>query len=156
MHKDISIFKPGERASSMHVNRIERPKPISSVQKPETRKPPVQRGQPGGGSAQREFGVAPQHQDQSSALPAQRKELGPSRQISKPAPPAARPQPNPRAQMTRPAPPAPKAPSGSSVQRNIGVVPPHVAQPSAPPAQSQPQGASPGIPHTGIKEKDKR
>lgn len=94
----------------MHVNRIERPKPISSVHKPESRQPPVQRGQPGGASAQREFGVAPQHQGQSSALPAQRKELGPSRQISKPAPPA----------------------------------------------QSQPQGASPGIPHTGIKEKDER
>jgi len=215
VHNDISVFKPGERATSMRVNRIERPKPITSVQKPEPGKSPVQRGdagkapaerkevspppapseQPGGPSTQREFGVAPQHQGPSSPSPAQRKELRPSGQMSKPTPPmqkketitpspqkgqtagtsapsthrefgvapqhqglsspspaqkkelnspgqmrmptpsASRPQPTPPAQITRPVPPAPKGPAGPSVQRNMGVAPPHVGQPPAPPAQ---------------------
>jgi hypothetical protein len=94
VHKDISVFKPGERATSMRVNRIERPKPITSVQKPEPGKsrvqrgeagkapaerreivsPPAQRGQRGGPSTQREFGVAPPQRGEPSAPPPARRE----------------------------------------------------------------------------------
>lgn len=178
VRKDISVFKPGERATSMRVNRIEWPKPVTSVQKPEPGKPPVQRGeagkapaerrevspppaqrgQPGGPSAQREFGVAPQHPGPSSTPPTQRKEFNPPGQASKPAPSAARPQPSPPAQITRQVPPAPKGPSEPSVQRNMGVAPPHVEKPAAPPpAQNRPQGTPPSTPHTGTKDgKDRR
>ncbi len=94
-HKDISVFKPGERAASMRVNRVEQPKPITSVQKPEPGKPsmqrgeagkapaerrevsppPAQRGQPGGPSMQREFGVAPPQRGEPGAPPARREQM---------------------------------------------------------------------------------
>jgi hypothetical protein len=57
--------------------------------------------------------------------------------------------------MTKPVSPAPKGPTGPSVQKNMGVAPPHAGQPSAPPAPRQPQAAPPGTPHTGVKDKDK-
>ena len=241
VQKDISVFKPGERTTSMDVTRIERPKPITSVQKPEPGKPPVQReeagkapaerrevvpqrefgiapshqgepkssppvnreemnrpsapstaapqtpqrpqsvapkkeqvtpppqrrevgpppaqrGQPREPSTQREFGVAPQHQGQSGPPPGQsRPQAAPSRQMSRPpTPPATRPQPSPPAQMTRPVPASPKTSSGPSVQRNMGVAPPHAGQPTIPPAQNRPQAAPSGTPHAGTKDKDNR
>ncbi len=231
--KDISVFKPGERATSMHVNRIERPKPVTSAQKPEQGKPSVQRGetgkasterreagpppakkgQTGGPSTQREFGVAPhqqgpssaptpqgkelgsskqtskaappterreavppsaqkgqtggpsapsthrefgvapQHPGPSSGPPARRKEFSLPRQMSKPTPPVTRQQSSPPVQVARPALPVNRTPFGPSVQRNMGAAPPHVGQPSAPHAQTRPQGTPSGAPHTGAKDK---
>ena len=226
LHKDVSVFRPGHQVPSMHVTRVEHPKPIATVQKgqpqikgkgvgsqkgrtggpsgpsmqrefgvapqhqgqsstpPVQRKdlgpygqtkstPPVQRreapppsvqkaptGGPSRPSTQREFGVAPQHQGQSGTPPVQRKELNPSAQMNRPTPPTNRRESVPSAQMSRPVSPsptpAPKGPSGPAVQRNMGVAPPHVGQPSAPPAQSRPQAAPPSTPSKGVKDKDKR
>jgi hypothetical protein len=153
VHKDISVFKPGERATSMRVNRIERPKPITSVQKPKSGKPPAQRGeagkapaerrvvsppptqrgQPGGAPAQREFGVAPQHRGQSSTPPVQRKELGPSGQ-SKSTPPAQRREAPPPSVQKGPT----RAPSAPSTQREFGVAPQHQGQSSTPRVMNRP------------------
>jgi len=226
LHQNVSVFRPGRQVPSMPVTRVEHPKPIATVQKgrpqikgkevgpqkgqtggpsaPSTQRefgvapqhqgqsstPPVQRkelrpsgqskttpplqrreaappsvlkGQTRGPSApstQREFGVAPQHPGQSSTPPVQRKEPNPSIQTNRPTPPTTRRESAPPAQMSRPVPPsstpAPKGPSGPSVQRNMGVAPPHVRQPSTPPAPSRPQGVSPGTPPTGVKNKDKK
>jgi hypothetical protein len=129
----------------------------SPPQRKEVAPPREEKGRPSGPSTHREFGIAPQHPGQSGTPPAQKKELGPSGQTSRPTPPAIRREPGPPAQMTKPVPPAPKGPTGGpSVQRNMGVAPPHVGKPSAPPAQNRPQGARPGTPHTDTKDSDKR
>ncbi|MFB3883900.1 MAG: DUF6600 domain-containing protein [Thermodesulfobacteriota bacterium] len=94
--KDISVFKPGKRASSMRVDRIDRPRPITQVQKPELRQPPAQRGEmrktpargretapppaeregPRGPSTQREFGIAPPQKEERSVPSPRREEMG--------------------------------------------------------------------------------
>jgi hypothetical protein len=94
--KDVSVFKPGEQVRSMPVDKLDRPKPVTRVKKPEMGQPPVRRGevgkspvqgreagpppaqgrQRGGPSPQREFGVAPQHKGEpQSSPPARRQEM---------------------------------------------------------------------------------
>jgi hypothetical protein len=163
LHQDVSVFRPGRQVPSMHVTRMEHPKPIATGQKgqPQVKGTEVgpQKGQTGGPSAlstHREFGVAPQHQSQSSTPPVQRKELNPSGQVSRPTPPTIRRESAPPAQMNRPALPASQGPSIPSVQRNMGVAPPHVGQPSASPVPRQPKEVPTGTPPTDVKNKDKR
>jgi Family of unknown function (DUF6600)/FecR protein len=142
---------PTARRESPPPAQTSRPLPLSSTPEPKG---------PSGPSVQRNMGATPQHVGQPSSPPVQRKEPNPSIQTNRPTPPTTRRESAPPAQMSRPVPPsptpAPKGPSGPAVQRNMGVAPPHVGQPSAPPAQSRPQGATPGTPHTGTKEKEKR
>jgi hypothetical protein len=95
VHKDISGLKPGQRVTSMRVDRSERPKPVMQAQEYESRQPPVQRrevsktrakerevapppaqrGQPGGPPTQREFGIAPPHKGESTTPPARKEPI---------------------------------------------------------------------------------
>jgi hypothetical protein len=153
-HKDVSVFKPGERVTSMRVNRSEHPRPNTEVQKPESRQPslrrgetskppehgreagppPAQKGEKGGPPVQREFGVAPPHKGEPGPpaqmnkpiSPTQRKEFGPSKQINKPVPPGQRKEVGP--------PPAQKGQTGGpSTQREFGIAPPRKGESAIPP-----------------------
>jgi hypothetical protein len=157
-HKDVSVFKPVERMTSMRVNRSEHPRPITEVQKPESRQPslrrgetgkppeqgreagppPAQKGEKGGLPVQREFGVAPPHKGEPGPpaqmnkpiSPTQRKEFVPSRQINKPAPPVQRREVSP--------PPAQKGQTGGpSTQREFGIAPPHKGESTIPPVRKE-------------------
>ncbi len=160
-HREFGVApqQPRQPATPPVQNRNLGPGQVKApppVQRNEVRPPSVQKGTTSGPSkppsTHREFGVAPQQPRQPATPPAQRRELNPPGQISRPAPPATRREVPPPAQTARPAPITPKAPSGPSVQRNMGIAPPHVGQPSASPAPRQPQGVRPGTPPNGHKE----
>ena len=165
--KDISVFKPGERAASMHVNKVERPKPVNQVQKPELRQspsgrgevgkapaqgkeaapPPAQKGEKGGTSLQREFGIAPPRKGESTTPPAGKEQMN-----SPSAPNNATPQtqgpksatPN-REQIGAPLqrreispPPEQRGSSAPSTHREFGIAPPHKEESTIPPAGREP------------------
>jgi hypothetical protein len=134
-------------------------KPAPTVRRRETAPPSVQKrptARPSVPSAHREFGVVPQHPGQLSTPPAQKKEMRPSPQTRKSAPPIVRRQSGPPARISRRALPVPKEPTGPSVQRNMGVAPPHVRQPAGSALPSRPRVVSPGTSRPGTKNKDKR
>ena len=163
VHKDDSVFKPGERAASMRVTRIERPKPITSVQRPEPGKAPMQRGeankapserrevspspgrQPGGPSTQREFGVAPSHKGEpESSPPARREEMNRQSPPTSATPQTQRPQsvapkseqmgPPPVQRKEVSPPPAQRGqPGAPPAQREFGVAPSHQGEPKSSP-----------------------
>jgi hypothetical protein len=156
VHKDISVFKPGKQATSMRVDRIERPKPITSVQKPEPGKSRVQRGEAGkapaerreivppseqrgqrsGPSTQREFGVAPPQRGEPSAPPARREQMNkPSAAPSTATPQTQRPQPMaPKKEQMGPA-PAQRRDLNPPGQMSRPT-PPAIRRESSPPAQT--------------------
>jgi len=140
LHKDVSVFHSGRQVSSMHIARVEHPRPIATVQKGQA---PIkgkeigpQRGKTSGPSApstHREFGIAPQHQGQPGPPSVQRKELKPPAQASKPAPPVQRKEtvtkPSQKGQATRPFVP--------STHREFGVAPQHQGLSNPPPVQRE-------------------
>ena len=164
-HKDISVFKPGERAPSMHVNNLDRPKPVTSVKKPELGQPQMQRGQggPSGPSTHREFGVAPPSKGQSAAPPARKEQMNKPPSPSTGTPQIQRPQsvtPKREQMNTPPAQRRDLGPSsvqkgqtgGPSTQREFGVAPLHTGGSNAPPVQKGGSGGgSSSSPH-GRKE----
>ncbi len=158
--KDVSVFKPGEQVRSMPVDKLDRPKPVTRVKKPEMEQPPVRRGegreagpppaqgrQRGGPSPQREFGVSPQHKGEpQSSPPARRQEMNRPSAPGTATPQTQRPQSSipKREQMgTPPARPREAGPpsaqgrqrGGPSSQREFGVAPQHQGQSGTPPVQ---------------------
>jgi hypothetical protein len=137
LHRDVSVFHPGHQAPSMHVTRVEHPRPATALQKgqpqvkgKEVRPPSVQKGptgEPSAPSTHREFGVAPQQPRQPATPPAQKKELGPSGQTGKAVPLVQR-------KEVRP-PSVQKGPTGGppSTHREFGVAPQQPRQPATPP-----------------------
>ena len=144
LRKEVSVFRPGYQAPSMHVTRVEQPRPIGAVQKgqPQVKRKEAgpQKGPTGGPSApspHREFGIAPQHQGQSGTPPAQTKGLGPSGQ-SKPTPPVQRKEIIPLSVQKGPK----GGPSEPSTHREFGIAPQQQGQPETPPTQRKELGPS--------------
>ncbi len=159
VQKNVSVFKPGERVTSMQVNKVERPKPIAEVKKPEARQPSVQqKGEAGKPPAQgtetskppvqqRQFGVAPPHKGELSAPSAGKEQNKPSAPNLGP-PQTQKPQsvtPNREWMNTPPnrkdvSPPTTQGgqTGGSSLQRQMGSAPPHGGQSVTPAASREP------------------
>lgn len=137
IHKDASVFHPGRQAPSMHVTRVEHPRPVAAVRKGQpqerkeagTQKGPI--GGPSGPSTHREFGIAPQQPRQSATPPAQKRELAPSGQTSKAAPPVRREEVRPPSVQKGPT----AGPSVPSTHREFGIAPQQPRQPATPPVQ---------------------
>jgi len=158
VQKNVSVFKPGERVKPMQIKKVEHPKPAAavkqreleqpsmqrkgevskpSVQGAETGKPPVQ---------QRQFGVAPPHKEELNAPPAG-KEQNKSSTPHVVTPQTQRPQsvtPNREWMNTPPTqrkfdPPSAQGgqTGGSSLQKQMGIAPPHGGGTVAPPVHPQ-------------------
>ncbi len=142
---NVSVFKRGQRTSSMHINRIEHPRTTTEVQKPELRQPPVrrevrpspaQKEEKGGPAVQREFGIAPPHKEEQRVPPARREQIERPSVPSKVPPQAQSPQSlTPKREPMGPPPvqrrelgPPPVQsvePGGPSTQREFGIAPSH-------------------------------
>ncbi len=159
--KNVSVFKPGERAAPMQVKKVETPKPIATVKKPETRQPSAQqKGEIGKAPAQgtetakppvqqRQFGVAPQHGGQSVTPPATRQPMNRPSAPNVVTPQTRRPQsvtPNrekmgtPPANRKEVAPPSAQKQEQTAppVHKEFGVAPQHGGQSVTPPASREP------------------
>ncbi len=160
VQKNVSVFKASDQVAPMQVKKVEAPKPIATVSKPETRQPSVeQKGEVGKPSAQgaetgkppvqqRQFGVAPPHKGELNAPPAGKEQNKPSTP-SGVTPQTQRPQsvtPNREKMGTPPANRKEVAPPSSQkgeqaappVQREFGITPQHEGQSATPPARRGP------------------